>query len=376
MEQNKRENEALRDAIRGCLTGGAAGDALGYAVEFKKDREIFAIYGPAGITAYDLHPIKKKALISDDTQMTLFTANGLLLGETRWSVRGVGSHPRVYVERAYQNWLLTQRHSHEEIEQSFATVSWLCRVPDLCDARAPGNTCMSGLRSRQRKRGNNDYIKNRINQSKGCGGVMRVAPVGLIKWSDMDAMDMEAAQIAAITHSHSLGYMPAAVLCHIVSRIVYPGGERRSLKEIVLEARNAAARLFADDEHIGELTALIDRAACLAENDRDDLANIRALGEGWVGDEALAIAIYCSLRHEHDFSGGIIAAVNHSGDSDSTGAVTGNILGAMAGYDAIDEKWKTDLECADVIEQIADDLLRINDEDFADDDAWLERYDC
>jgi len=48
--------------------------------------------------------------------------------------------------------------------------------------------------------------------------------------------------------------------------------------------------------------------------------------------------------------------VNHDGDSDSTGAITGNILGAHLGYDAIEDKWKRDLELSDVILEIADDL--------------------
>ena len=72
--------------------------------------------------------------------------------------------------------------------------------------------------------------------------------------------------------------------------------------------------------------------------------------------QRLAIAIYCSLKYENDFSKGIIAAANHSGDSDSTAAVTGNILGALLGYNAIEEKWKVRLELKDVILEMADDL--------------------
>ena len=95
----------------------------------------------------------------------------------------------------------------------------------------------------------------------------------------------------------------------------------------------------------------------LAEGDlEDDLDNIHQLGQGGVAEETLAIALYCALRYQDDFSAGMIAAVNHSGDSDSTGAVAGNILGAWVGYQAIEEKWKQDLELSDVILEIADDL--------------------
>ena len=65
------------DKFRGCLIAGAAGDALGYAVEFKREDEIFSEYGKDGITEYDLILDDDIAEISDDTQMTLFTAEGM-----------------------------------------------------------------------------------------------------------------------------------------------------------------------------------------------------------------------------------------------------------------------------------------------------------
>ena len=80
------------DKFRGCLIGGAAGDALGYEVEFMLADEIFDRFGDNGITEYSLH--NGVAQISDDTQMTLFTATGLLLGTTRGMIRGImGEYP-------------------------------------------------------------------------------------------------------------------------------------------------------------------------------------------------------------------------------------------------------------------------------------------
>ena len=68
-----------QDKFRGCLIGGAIGDALGYAVEFLQISRIRQKYGDNGITSYELK--NGIAEISDDTQMTLFTANGLLIIE-------------------------------------------------------------------------------------------------------------------------------------------------------------------------------------------------------------------------------------------------------------------------------------------------------
>ena len=91
----------------------------------------------------------------------------------------------------------------------------------------------------------------------------------------------------------------------------------------------------------------------------------------------MAIAIYCSLRHQDDFSAGVIAAVNHSGDSDSTGAVTGNILGALLGFSSIEEKWTRDLELKDVIQEVADDLCHrciMNEYTVYWDPNWETKY--
>ena len=96
----------------------------------------------------------------------------------------------------------------------------------------------------------------------------------------------------------------------------------------------------------------------LASNTRPDLENIESIGGGWTGEEALAIALYCAVRHFDNFEQALIAAVNHAGDSDSTGAITGNILGAAVGYDAIPQKFKDDLELHDVILHMADDIYR------------------
>lgn len=386
MVMKKREEaEVHLDKIRGCLYGGAVGDALGYPVEFSREKEIFLRYGSGGIQEYELDSKSGKALISDDTQMTLFTANGILVGVTRGCMRGIGGPSRSYVRRAYEDWLRTQEISFAESRKKLhntigENISWLSDVPALYSRRLPGNTCLSAIRNQVV---NNtyvyDYIKEPQNDRKGCGGVMRVAPLALcgdFYWGNLDELDYEGAELAAVTHGHSLGYMPAAVLTHIIRRIVFPE-QRQTLKEIVLEARDTAARIFEGDQHLKELTDMIDLAVQLSENTDSDLENIHRIGEGWVAEETLGISIYCSLRYPDDFSAGIIAAVNHKGDSDSTGAVTGNILGALLGYDAIEDKWKQNLELSDVILEMADDLCygcRMDEYGAYRDYDWERKY--
>ena len=393
-EEDEKENQAVQariretekhlDAVRGCMAGGAAGDALGYAVEFWREKRIFDTYGPEGITEYETDSRSGKALISDDTQMTLFTANGLLVGATRGRMRGIAGPPREYVKSAYYDWLKTQQSTMREVNRherytEEGGVSWLLDVPELYSRRAPGNTCLDALTAKNDNR--KDYIRNPANNSKGCGGIMRVAPLALLyrpgeNYSGgLRELDLEGAQLAAITHGHSLGYMPAAAVTHIISRILTD--ENPDLKEIVLDARDMMEQLFAGDRHQEELIRIMNLAVELSENAADDLENIHALGEGWVAEETLGISLYCALRYKDDFSAGIIASVNHKGDSDSTGAVTGNILGALLGYSAMEEKWKENLELKDVILEMADDLChgcQMREYSYYYDPAWECKY--
>ena len=203
-----------------------------------------------------------------------------------------------------------------------------------------------------------DYVKAHRNNSKGCGGIMRIAPLAVKEGSsNISLLDREAAQISAITHGHPLGYLPSVILVHVIYHYIYRSDSPASLKKVILDALNTVQELYRGEKYLTELTDIVLKAIDLAENGAEkDLDNIHQLGEGWVAEETLGISLYCALRHQDDFSAGVIAAVNHRGDSDSTGAVTGNILGAMLGYQAIEEKWKKDLELSDIILEVADDL--------------------
>ena len=366
VEREKTKNEKWLDAIRGCLIGGAAGDALGYPVEFLSADEIKARYSAAGITGYDVGRAGK-ALISDDTQMTLFTANGILHGATRQAIRGISGPVESYVYMAYLDWLTTQTG-----QKAKHSISWLIDVDELHAKRAPGMTCLAALES-----GKCGSIEKPINNSKGCGGVMRVAPVALYFKEYRKDVPMIGAEVAALTHGHPLGYMPAAALAYIISHVIYGSAESdNTLYGIVNGCMKVLRQLF-DNEYLDELIDIMQMAVDLSKSDISDVQNITRLGQGWVAEEALAIALYCSLKYSDDFSKALITAVNHDGDSDSTGAITGNIVGAYVGYGNISKKWKNDLQIHDVILEIADDLCHECQMDgwgIYQDEVWESKY--
>ena len=278
--------------------------------------------------------------------LTPYKKHGILVGATRMAMRGIAGHPSGYVYRAYLDWLETQsgKQANNPIK------SWLMQVDELHARRAPGNTCMSALSSDIA-----GTIENPINDSKGCGGVMRVAPIPLYFRENTYAID--GAMVSALTHGHPMSHLSSAMLVQIISLIICADSSvGESLSEIIDESCEVIGKLFPDNEYLPGFIEIIRLAMQLSQNEDNDVNNIKKLGEGWIAEEALAISLYCSLKYYDDFSAAIIAAVNHDGDSDSTGAITGNIVGAHVGYEKIPQKWKDDLELLDVILEIAEDL--------------------
>lgn len=325
--------DSLTDRALGCLLAGAVGDALGAPVEFMDREAILARFGKGGIR--DHAPgYGGVGLVTDDTQMTLFTAEGLLAplaqGRRAQAVLDVEA-----MRGAYLRWLHTQALPSEH---PVVMGGWLLAQPELFYRRAPGNTCLSALRRRGGER----------NHSKGCGGVMRIAPCAIVHAGQLEAAFDAAVEAAKLTHGHVTGYLASGVFAAILASLMT--GQ-------ALDASIGAARalLLTHAGHEETLHAL-DQACRAAAGARPVPEAIAELGEGWVAEEALAIAVYCALTAA-TLEEGVVNAVNITGDSDSTGAMAGQLLGALHGAAAIPPRWLAPLELRAVIETVARDLV-------------------
>lgn len=333
---------SMLDRIRGCMLGGAVGDAMGAAIEFMTLAQIRERFGPEGVTGYE-PAYGRRGAITDDTQMALFTAEGCIRAERRWRDRGLCHVPTV-VQGAYLRWLLTQGASIELVQrigglETNPPSGWLVKQQVLHANRAPGNTCLSGLRA-GRLRAEND--------SKGCGTVMRIAPAGLSIPDPWTA----GYELAEITHGHPTAKVASAALAVIIA-------ELRDGKSLA-EALGAVDPILRGLPEAAETRRALESARERAEGDlapggSPSAESVEALGAGWIAEEALAIAVYCALVAD-DFRSGVLLAVNHGGDSDSTGAIAGNLLGTLLGVEAIPEGWLADLEARDLIDDVALDL--------------------
>ena len=350
--------------IHGCLLGGALGDSLGYAVEFDDIATIRARFGPAGLL--DFAALDGGSHFSDDTQMTLYTVDGLVEA-LEWANSGVGADTNACLWLAYLRWLGTQGVPLPA-SAPVQPPRWIDTQEVLRHRRVPGNACISGLAT-----GEMGTVYRPVNpDSKGCGTVMRSAPFGLIPNIAPEYVYKLSADAASLTHGHPAARQGAGALSLMVHFLAAGLGLREAagralahLREadlgrnespdpVLLERLEAALRLSRPDPGAGVLSP-------------EDL--VRELGEWWVAEEALAVALYAVLATAPEtgaasgpqahFRAALAVAVNHSGDSDSTASVAGNLLGTFYGVECLPAAWLEALEAPEVIRGMASRLAEL-----------------
>ena len=352
---------SLESRIHGCLLGGALGDSLGYAVEFDSIEAIRGRFGVEGLR--DFSALDGGSHFSDDTQMTLYTVDGLVEA-LEWANSGVGADVNACLWLAYLRWLASQG---EAVPASTPVPQprWIDSQEVLRHRRAPGNACLSGLAT-----GEMGTAFRPVNpESKGCGTVMRSAPFGLVPHITPDAVYKLSADAAALTHGHPSARQSAGIFSLLIHRLV--AGDT-----LPAAADAVQAEVHSLEGAAPELQERLDAAVRLASSGPaapEDL--VRELGEGWVAEEALAVGLYAVLATasgpdgsmagnldfgpQDHFRAAVALAVNHSGDSDSTGSIAGNILGAYYGEACLPEQWLEALEAPDVIRSMADQLVAV-----------------
>jgi ADP-ribosylglycohydrolase len=334
--------------IQGCLLGGALGDALGYPIEFVKPGSvILRRYGaaPPATLCYASRSGLDGGLVSDDTQMTLFSAEAVVRAHRDGAI-----DPTVHAWAAYRRWYLTQ-HAATRGGNSTAVVSDNGLLSDrrLHAWRAPGNTCLAALAGATAAR-KMPSIMSPPNDSKGCGAVMRSAPFGLVAQSRKQAF-LWGKSAGVLTHGHPSGYLPAGYF----AAVIYDTARGIPLEQAVAYADD----ILHHEPGRGELSDVLRAARDLAAAGPPTAEAIERLGRGFTGHQALAIALACALGTPGTQEGvaqALWRSVAHGGDSDSTGSLTGNLLGALHGVEALPGAWLADLELRDVIERVGSEL--------------------
>jgi ADP-ribosylglycohydrolase len=308
---------ARLDRFIGCIVGLAVGDALGFPAEFRRRAQILAAFPPDGlrdfVSVHDprwperpfiagkRHP---PGTYSDDTQMTIALAEGLLD--------------------------VAADASLDEAMRAVATrfVAW-AGADD--NDRAPGNSCLTGCRSLAR---GVEWASAGVADSKGCGSVMRVAPVGLL-FADDPARLLETARAQSLlTHRHPAAIEGAAAMALLVALALHGLDPTRMLAAVQSKVAGVAPDLDACLAKVPELIAAPPELALSREG----------FGEAWTAEDAVASALYCFLRSPDDFETVVRTAANTDGDSDSIACMAGAIAGAYVGASGIPERFRSSVE--------------------------------
>lgn len=285
------------------LMGLALGDAIGYPTEFIRLPQIKLRYGDQGI-----QEPPDPALYSDDTQMTIALAEGILAA-------GVNAPIDVIMEAIGAQFI---RWSHS---------------PE--NNRAPGNTCMAGVRNYENGM---TWRESGLINSKGCGSAMRTAAIGWFYRHDDQRLKEVAIASSVITHRH-----PAAIAASVAAAYLI----KLALTAVPVDQYIQRTLEFTDGLSDKFHLAILRVGHVLGWGNEE--AALDHLGEGWVGDEAIALALYCILRHPDDYVRCMRRAANTNGDSDSIACIAGGIMGARLGLEAIPLTWQQRCEHHDLL---------------------------
>jgi ADP-ribosylglycohydrolase len=359
-----REPEPKQDdgKLRGCLIGGAIGDALGANTENLPMEVVYERHGPDGITDLPDDPA-----ITDDTQMTLFTFEAAIRAHVRKRTTGGSADYLAAVQHAYQRWLHTQKTPWEKARGPLSTLDepdgWLIGHRDLFRMRAPGLTVTSALQQYART-GVMATSSNPANNSKGCGGAMRVAPVAFFA-EDASQAFLLAKCTAELTHGHPSGYLSAGFFAVLIYEALQGKG--------LLEGVDSAMKEIVWHEDHEEVVAAVEHAIELAALGDPSVARVEELGRGGVGDTALAIALYSALVTD-DPNEALLISVNHGGDNDSTASMCGNLVGALHGVGRIRPDWVERVQFREVIDQMVEDWAAETGPNPPTAQEWFTRY--
>ncbi|MEA1876979.1 MAG: ADP-ribosylglycohydrolase family protein [Bacteroidota bacterium] len=298
------------EKAKGLIYGLAIGDALGLPTEFLALDSIKAKYGKKGI-----QDLPDPALFTDDTQMSIAIAEAMIRSGEK-DIEEI----MVAVKEEFIKWL----HSPE-------------------NNRVPGRTCLMGVKNMENGM---PWSQSGIARSKGCGSAMRTAPIGYLYQHDPEKLREVAHATGICTHGHPTADAACIGAAYLV-KLALDDIQPNEMISLLLSFTNGISEEF--DE------AILKINKCLDWDDEEKA--LTYLGEGWVGEEAVALALYCFLKYPHDYEKVVIRGANTNGDSDSIACIGGTISGAYLGINAIPDNWVKSIEKSEYLGNLATRLV-------------------
>lgn len=327
-----------QDNYTGCLVGGAIGDAMGNPVEFQTMDKIVETYGRKGITDFllDKNGIAK---FTEDTQLTMFTADGVIKSAIKTgNDESMPDMRDIYA--SYQDWLKTQKGKFKPTQNG-----WISNIEDLHSKRGYRLMCTEALET-----GFPGSMEFPINYSKSADGIMRTAPIGLKLYKNPELAFEAGARCAALTNGSPSAYLPAGLYAAIIANIV----QGKEMNDAVDDSVKILKKYRGHEDTL----KLIENARKLADSHVIEKTAIKRIGVGWNADEAIAVGVYCALKSPEDYKRAVLAAVNHDGASDTTAGIAGGLVGTYVGELKIPDEWKYRVELCSELDELSRDLFK------------------
>jgi len=293
-----------RERHRGCLLGLAAGDAVGTTVEFRSRGSFAPVIDMVGGGPFRL----EAGQWTDDTSMALCLATSLAECD--------GFDPHDQMSR-YVRWA----------EEGYLSSTGRCF--DI------GRTVATALQSFRHH--GNPFAGPRDERSAGNGCIMRLAPIPMRWFTDLDVAERFAGESSRTTH----GAQECIDACRLLARITCRALDGRTKSEVLLDD----ATSFAGAERI----------EAIARGTYAEKAESSIRGSGYVV-ESLEAALWC-FSETDSFADAVLRATNLGDDADTTAAICGQVAGAFYGESGIPSSWLTKLSMRSEIAALADALL-------------------
>ena len=348
------------NAYRGCLLGLAVGDAMGMPVDDMTWGQIQESYGPHGLLGYDLR--SDFAEITSYTQVAAYICNALLLSVSR----GKGSQYLDFVKLGLKEWTRSQQFARDP-EGSYC---WVAKLPAFrrryCrDARMLDTLRLAAM----------GFPEKGPNKYNTPGSLTAAVAVGMFynpeRLTPPQIGDL-AVRIVGLTHGDPCAFLSAAVLAYAITGILME-------PELSLEEQFTAAIAAVDHQFRSKysetytvtatLSAAVERAKAA-----EPMGQVMESLQCYSAMNCLAGAIYAAIANSEDFDTAMITAVNHSGYSSAVAGITGAILGAKMGHNALPDFYLESLEPVKELCQLADDMLSGTPDKGIFDDDWDQKY--
>lgn len=335
----------IEDRIKGSFFGLVVGDALGAPLEGAKPGAIKSAYKvvrdyvdrEAILGREKIYRWRKPGLYTDDTQQALVLLDSLLQDR--------GLHPAKLAERFVE---LSNGSEYSFGAYRGAGRNFKQSVEDL-------------------KRGVEWSRSGR--DTAGNGAAMRIAPIALYYYENLDEMADAAVRASLITHRNPLGISAAVGVAYIVARCLREQEPEAALaktiisdaagfcrkSELMLKERYAVHFYYDYEKQLHIFSAALEELAARFGDDPEKVC-------GWIAKNAdrhttapiarptmgfalasVVYSIYIAMKHIDSFEEAVVTAVNSGGDADTIGAMTGAMSGAMHGAAAIPERWLSPL---------------------------------